>query len=232
MNAVYILVLTATFTGAFPEYDTRTVEGWQVHVEREFLEESPEQAQATLRLLKTQLYLITRNVPHGAVTKLREVAIWVEQERLPEACMAYHPNIHWLREHGVNPKKAKSIEIINAKNFLSWCHSQPNMVVHELAHAYHDRFLGGFGNEEIAEAYHKAMEEKLYEKVLHIGGKEQKAYATTNPMAVLRGELRGVLRDERFLSVREGGTGEARPPRGGPLEAALGEVRGAGQPVR
>jgi hypothetical protein len=182
MNLLCILALTATLPTGFPEYDTRTVEGWQVHIERGFLEESPEQVEATLRLLKTQLYLITRNVPHGAVAKLHEVPIWVEKERLPKACMAYHPNINWLREHGVNPKKAKSIEIINAKNFLSWCRAQPNMVLHELAHAYHDRFLGGFGNKEIAEVYDAAMKEGIYEKVLHIGGKEQKAYATTNPM--------------------------------------------------
>lgn len=182
MTAFYLLTLTAILPTTFPEYETRAVEGWQVHVERGFLEKSPEQAEETVRLLKTQLYLITRNVPKGAVAKLREVPIWIEEERLPKACMAYHPNINWLREHGVNPKKAKSVEIINAKNFLSWCHAQPNMVLHELAHAYHDRFLGGFGNKEIAAAYDAAMKDKLYEKVLHIGGKEQKAYATTNPM--------------------------------------------------
>lgn len=182
MNALCLLVLTATLSTTFPEYETRGVEGWQVHIERGFLENAPEQAAQTLRLLETQLYLITRNVPPGAVAKLREVPIWVEKERLSDGCMAYHPSVDWLREHGVNPKKARSIEIINATHFLSWCRIQPNMVLHELAHAYHDRFLGGYGNEEIAAAYQEAMKEGLYETVLHAGGNEQKAYAATNPM--------------------------------------------------
>src|SRR5580658_2296265 len=34
------------------------------------------------------------------------------------------------------------VELDNATNFLSWSLEQPCMVLHELAHGYHHRFLG------------------------------------------------------------------------------------------
>ena len=57
------------------------------------------------------------------------------------------------------------------------------MVLHELAHAYHHQFLeDGFDNPEVKAAYDRAMKSKLYQKVLRINGRDEKAYAATNPM--------------------------------------------------
>jgi Mlc titration factor MtfA (ptsG expression regulator) len=57
------------------------------------------------------------------------------------------------------------------------------MVLHELAHAYHHKFLpGGFENSELKAAYQDALKTKCYESVLKIANTEEKAYATTNPM--------------------------------------------------
>ena len=64
----------------------------------------------------------------------------------------------------------------------------PWFVLHELAHAYHDRELPkGFGNPEIAAAYARAKESGKYDKVeRHFGNGRpntfEKAYAMTNPM--------------------------------------------------
>ena len=63
----------------------------------------------------------------------------------------------------------------------------PNFALHELAHAYHDRFLqGGFENAEISAAYDRAKAAGIYDNVERRDGKggvqKDQAYAMTNPM--------------------------------------------------
>ncbi len=164
-------------------YARRSIEGWRVLVNQKFLDAQPEIARRTLRLLRFQLFQIDRKVPHEAVNKLRKITIWVEQAEPHHPCMAYHPDAGWLREHGMNPDKARCVEVANAENFWNWTRQQPWMVLHELAHGYHDQFLGGFDNAEIRRAYASAMKAGLYRSVLHVDGKNaEKAYAATNPM--------------------------------------------------
>ena len=53
----------------------------------------------------------------------------------------------------------------------------------ELAHAYHHQFLGGgFDHEELRVAFEQATSSASYDRVLHINGREQRAYALTNPI--------------------------------------------------
>jgi hypothetical protein len=93
--------------------------------------------------------------------------------------MCYHVSPDWLRSHGMNPEKVGAVEIANCKNFLTWTHQQPWMVLHELAHGYHDRVLG-YDNADVHSAYQAAVESKAYESVLHINGRKQRHYALTN----------------------------------------------------
>jgi len=93
--------------------------------------------------------------------------------------MCYHVSPAWLREHHMNPQKAGAVEIANAKNFLSWTLVQPWMVLHELAHGYHDQVLG-YDNAEIRACFERAVSSKSYESVLHYNGKKVRAYALTN----------------------------------------------------
>jgi len=164
-------------------YEVRDVRGWTVRVHRDFPREDAELAGRTFELLEEQLRAVERIVPPEAVAKLKRIAIWVERDEPHHPCMAYHPAEGWLRENGMNPDKARCVEIANARNFLDWCRDQPWMVLHELAHGYHHQFVeGGFDNPEVAAALARAREAKTYEKVLHINGREQRHYALTNPM--------------------------------------------------
>jgi len=163
-------------------YESRQIEGWRVLVHKEFLRREPALADETLKLLGFQLHQIARKVPAGPLSKLRKVVLWVEEAEPHHRCMAYHPSAEWLREHGMNPDKARCVEVANARNFLAWTLEQPWMVLHELAHAYHDQFLGGYGNPELLAAYDRAKRAKRYEAVMHIRGKIEKAYAATNVM--------------------------------------------------
>ncbi len=183
------LVLT-NVRGAEPDpyqptnrYETRQVEGWTVLVHKRLLDDHPRLAGDTLTLLRQQLFQVVRQVPDQATAKLRAIRIWVEENEEHHPCMVYHPDAEWLRAHGMNPEKAKCVEISNARRFLNWTKEQPWMVLHELAHGYHHQFLkGGFENDEVRALFQRAVDGKSYESVLRIDGSSHSAYALTNPM--------------------------------------------------
>lgn len=223
----------ATATSPFAptsQYESRQVEGWRVLVYQGLLRDEPSLAHETLALLHFQLYQVTRKVPGEALAKLRKVTIWVETAEPHHRCMAYHPNRNWLREHGMNPDKAQCVEVANARRFLTWTLDQPWMVLHELAHAYHDQFLGGYENREIRAAFDRAMKAKLYDNVPRINGRVERAYAATNPMEYfaetseaffgtndffpfVRSELQ--QHDPEMYRLLEKLWGAAKPPPGG-----------------
>ena len=163
-------------------YADKAIEGWRVRVNKSFRQREGNLCNDTLALLRQQLYLITRNVPAPAVEKLRQIKIWVEEAEPHHPCMAYHPDPGWLRDHDMNPDKARCVELANARNFLTWTHDQPWMVFHELAHGYHHQFLpDGFDNTDVRSAFDRVVEAKNYVSVLHINGRRERHYALTNP---------------------------------------------------
>jgi hypothetical protein len=161
------------------DYTVKKIQGWKVLVNKELSSGHPQLATDVLKLLKFQLYQITRVVPKKPLKELRRIPIWVEYKASRHPCMCYHPSKKWLSENDFNPEKARSVEIANAENFLKWTIGQPWMVLHELAHSYHHCVLG-YENAEIRSAYEKATESKQYESVLHIAGKSKRAYALNN----------------------------------------------------
>ncbi len=160
-------------------YETRTIEGWTVRVNRALLKEQAELGGRALRLLETKLFEIRRVVPPTACARLQRVPIWLGVDDGSAPCAEYHPSREWLRDNGYNPDKAKGVEIGNASRFLEWSIQQPAMILHELAHAYHDQVLG-FDHAGIRQAFRAATEAKRYEAVLRINGKTERAYALTN----------------------------------------------------
>ncbi|HSV13814.1 MAG TPA: hypothetical protein VLI90_06115 [Tepidisphaeraceae bacterium] len=161
------------------EYVQREIRGWTVLVNGDLLSRDPPLSAACLDLLDAKLLDVERAVPPRALAKLKPVHIWLElhDPRFPGG--AYHPSRQWLIENGFNPDKAKSVELGNARNFLSWSKEQPMMVLHELAHAYHDQVLG-YDDPDIAAAYEAAKHDGLYEHVLRSNGHIERAYALNN----------------------------------------------------
>ena len=159
-------------------YETRDIEGWTVHVNHALLNGKADLATDTLKVLEAQLLQVRRAVPEPALSKLREVPIWVEAQSKVK-CMCYHPSVEWLRNNGFNPAKAKSVELGNPKSFLDWTKHQFWMVFHELAHAYHDRILG-WDDLEIKRVFQDAVKSGKYESVLKHNGKMGRHYALNN----------------------------------------------------
>lgn len=168
---------------ATDRYETRTVEGWKVMVNHRLRDGEPALHAEALKLMEHQLYDVARRAPVSAVAKLRKVPIWLELNDPHHRCAVYHPDVQWLRENGMNPDKARCVEIANARTFLQWTKNQPMMLLHELAHAYHDQFLeGGHGNADVRRAYENARQSKIYENVLRGSSKTERHYAMNNPM--------------------------------------------------
>jgi len=163
-----------------------TLEGWQVFVDdRLFEAENSEQGKLALRLLSDALFNIAFKVPENRVEKLRQVKIYLDLSHGKLTSAQYHPSARWLTDNGYDAELVKSVHIPVAASFASkdTQHVQPWMVLHELAHAYHDQFLeNGFENKPIRQLWKATLESGKYEQTLHINGNTTKHYALTNQM--------------------------------------------------
>lgn len=168
---------------------TNFVEGWKVLVDARLTAAEAAATEKALELLRGQLQEIIRVVPAPAVKKLREVTLWFSPEYpgvQPKA--EYHPDPGWLRDNGRSEAMAKCVEFTNVRIFEAETKRMPNFALHELAHAYHDRFLDrGFENAEIKAAYERAKKSGAYDQVERWNGEgrpatRERAYAMTNPM--------------------------------------------------
>ena len=81
----------------------------------------------------------------------------------------------------MSSEKFKCVEIANSRSFVEWTLRQPWLVLHELAHGYHHRFVTSrYRNPEIIAAFRKATGSKRYDSVLRYNGVREKAYALTD----------------------------------------------------
>ena len=114
------------------------------------------------------------------INKINKVKIWVTKDGLPEGAATYHQSADWLSQHGKNPKMAHGIEIGNITNFIKWRQlNQPFMLLHEIAHFYHDRVLGN-DDVDIKNGFNRIRQGQLYQSVSYNLGGERKAYALSN----------------------------------------------------
>ncbi len=95
--------------------------------------------------------------------------------------MQYHPSAAWLQEHGYAKELAHCVHIPQASDFARarQVNEQPWVLLHELAHAYHDQVLG-FENTRIEAAYRKYKESGHGERVLLFDGTYTRHYALTD----------------------------------------------------
>jgi dipeptidyl-peptidase-4 len=160
----------------------QNIEGWTVHVDPQML--AGEQAEAgakALTLLANHLQRIAILVPEEQLTQLRDLEIWIEHHHPTLGAMQYHPSVDWLRSHGHDPRLAGKVHITRAASLLSRQQmiKHPAVVLHELAHAYHDQVLG-FDHPRIIAVYEEAKAAGIYEKSLLYDGKTVRHYGLSN----------------------------------------------------
>ena len=127
--------------------------------------------QEAIRVLQWQLYFTKRVVGETPLEKLQQVPIWLE---LPDKPMynssgaVYHWNKDWLIINRLNPDKARSIEFTDVRYLVfNGMTYQPTIILHELAHAFHDQVLT-HAHTGIEVAYKAAMDSGIYENVASI----------------------------------------------------------------
>ena len=156
--------------------------GWTVHAETSLVSgEHKEMGQRALSMLANHLERIAILVEGEPLEKLRTMEIFVEHEHPELRAMQYHPSVGWLTERGYDPRLAKKVHITRADQLISRSQllKHPAVILHELAHAYHDQVLS-FDHPGIIKAYEVAMEAGIYDEVLLYTGDMVKHYATTD----------------------------------------------------
>jgi len=162
---------------ATSSYRARNVHGWTVYIQKRLLREKRAAGARASEIVADQLSQLTRTIPAQQLKQLQRVPIWICDRS--DGPIHYHPQREWLIKNGYNPDKAKAVDISQVNNIIRSEHTQPSVMLHELAHAYHDQVLG-FDNPAVMAAYKQAVKSGTYESVLGIRGKQVRHYALTN----------------------------------------------------
>ncbi|GAB5356518.1 hypothetical protein AAMO2058_000296500 [Amorphochlora amoebiformis] len=176
------------------EYKSERIEGWKIRYEGGVFGN----LKSLKPTLEKDLKAVNAHLPPHALAKLQEsTSFWINatlqtgesNNPTPAKGMCFHPSEDWLRGQRMNPDKAGGVEIYAADDYLSdrglW--GEGGVLMHELAHAFHHKFLtNGFENKIVLEAYSAAISKGLYDKVKVHGPQGEngliKAYAATNQM--------------------------------------------------
>lgn len=164
------------------ETEKLDLHGWTVHADKRLVSGEYKKIGArALSMLANHLERLTVLMPEKQLSGLRKMEIFIEHSHPELGNMQYHPGLDWLEEHGYDPRLVKKVHIPQAAELLSreQMLKHPAVILHELAHAYHDQVLG-FDEASIVAAYDDAMKKGIYDKTLLYTGKTVKHYATTN----------------------------------------------------
>lgn len=170
-----------------PSHATFEILGWTIHLNDRLVTGPSRRTNHMLELLHRQLERVVEAVPKPALAQLREIPIWINPPYEGRRGTAeYHPQKGWLERNGRNPAMARAIEITNVRIFPFEDRRMPYVLLHELAHGYHDRILDrGYGNAEIRAAYERARDSGTYDEVPRFDGNRtitDKAYGMSNSM--------------------------------------------------
>ena len=158
------------------------LQGWTVHADARLVNgEYKEVGTRSLSMLANHLERLTILLPEKQLAEMRKMEIFIEHSHPELGNMQYHPGLDWITEHGYDPRLVKKVHIPQAADLVSRQQmlKHPAVILHELAHAYHDQILG-FDQPEIIKIYDDAMKKGIYQKSLLHTGKTVKHYATTN----------------------------------------------------
>lgn len=178
------LMTVSVVTANEPEfYDPieREIEGWTIALDPKLLvDENREDGEAALKALANHLQRIQYILPNDKVRELQKLRIWVDWNH-PLSNMQYHPSRGWLVSNGYDPRLAKHVHIPRARQLLNrsqWA-KHPYVVLHELAHSYHDQVLG-FDEPDFIRQFEAVKAAGIYESVLSFSGGRVKHYGLTN----------------------------------------------------
>ncbi len=163
-------------------HTVRTIEGWQVRIDDRLLAPPDDALGArALRFLEYKLADINAVVAPEPLAKLHAVTIVLDLVNGTLGVMQYHPDAGWLEEHGYSKDLAKCVHIPEADDLATPRNitEQPWVVLHELAHAYHDQVLG-FEEPRIVKAYEEFKKSGHGDRALLYDGTRVRHYGLTD----------------------------------------------------
>lgn len=162
-------------------HNLRNIEGWTIRVDNRFVQpENAELGARALRCLEHKLAEVNAVVAADQLKNLQAVTIVLDLSHGKLGWMQYHPSAGWLQANGYATNLAKSVHLPRAAELLSRrnINEQPWVILHELAHAYHDQVLG-FDEPRIKHASEKYKASGRRERTLLYNGKRVRHYALT-----------------------------------------------------
>jgi len=160
----------------------RRLEGWTIRVDDRLLQPPNEElGKKSLRFLEAKLADIKVVVPPDRLKKLQSITIVLDLTHGNLGPMQYHPDAGWLKANGYSADLEKCVHLPRAADLPTKrnINEQPWVILHELAHAYHDQILG-FEEPRIKEAYERYKKSGHGDKALLYDGNRVKHYALTN----------------------------------------------------
>jgi hypothetical protein len=161
----------------------RPIEGWTVRVDDRLLAPPDDVlGTAALRFLEGKLADIKAVVAPDRLARLQGVTIVLDLTHGKLRAMQYHPSAGWLKAHGYATNLAKCVHLPEAADLLTTrnINEQPWVVLHELAHAYHDQVLD-FDEPRIRQASQRFKESGHGDAALLYNGKRVRHYGLTDP---------------------------------------------------
>jgi hypothetical protein len=161
---------------------TQNLEGWTVLVDERLLATPNELLGAkALRFLESKLADIKAVVSREPLEKLQAVTIVLDLDHGGLNSMQYHPSHEWLRANGYSTNLAKCVHLPRAADLPTPrnIHEQPWVILHELAHAYHDQVLG-FENQQILDAFQQFKASGRGDAALLYDGTRVRHYGLTD----------------------------------------------------
>ena len=158
------------------------LEGWTFRVDnRLFLPSNEALRLRSLRFLEHKLADIKIVLPKERIEQLQTITIVLDLTHGKLGPMQYHPSAQWLKANGFSPDLARCVHLPRAMDVVTKrnVNEQPWVILHELAHAYHDQFLS-FDNKRIIEVFENYKKSGRGEKTLLHNGNRVKHYALTN----------------------------------------------------
>ena len=159
------------------------LEGFQILVDDRLLPGGPREAlgREALAFLAAKLAEIRIVLPPARLARLREVTIVLDESCGDLRTMQYHPSADWLADHGFPRSLARCVHLPRAADLATRRNvaEQPWVILHELAHAYHDQVLG-FDEPRIVAAWQAFKAGGDGERTLLYDGSRVRHYGLTD----------------------------------------------------
>ena len=159
------------------------LEGFRILVDDALLPGGPseELGRESLEFLRGKLVDLRIVLPADKLARLREVTIVVDVRCGELASMQYHPSADWLEEHGYPRSLARCVHVPIAAQLATKRNvaEQPWVILHELAHAYHDQVLG-FDEPRVVAAWEAFKAGGSGEQALLFDGSRVRHYGLTD----------------------------------------------------